>query len=89
MTYDAILATRGWGRDEFDTVTPAFRDAVTFGLFAERLAPLLDDIQSAVHAPLPPGANASELAKAMGDKTAAQRAADEFRSILFPEDDDA
>lgn len=41
MTYDVLLALRGWGEREFRLASPDFLSAVRHALFAERMAPEL------------------------------------------------
>lgn len=41
MTYDTLLALRGWGESDFRLVRPDFLEAVRFALFAERMGPEL------------------------------------------------
>ena len=88
MTYDALLALRGWGRDDFATVTADFLSAVRFALFAERLAPILDKAEQAQNMEVPHHAPPSTVRDVMKAKVAAADAVGPIREVLYPEDDD-
>lgn len=51
MTYDTLLALRGWGESDFRLVRPDFLQAVRFALFAERMAPELAAAKSSLAQP--------------------------------------
>lgn len=87
MTYDAILAARGWGREELATATRDFRAAVRFAVFAERLAPVVADLAE-VQAMNPAGQDVKAQARIGAAKIAAQREVAVIRSMLFPADED-
>lgn len=77
------MATRGWGRDEFDYATGEFRAAVRFALFAERTASLLAEAERVT------AMRGTPLDAALArSQIASREAADQIRAVLFPEDDD-
>lgn len=86
MTYDALLALRGWGEAEFRTVAPDFAAATRFALFAERLAPLLSEAQVIMAEPLP--SDPVGKLEAAKRKMTVEQEIPRLRAALYPEDDD-
>lgn len=88
LTYDAILATRGWGHDEFRLASPRFLSAVRAALFAEAGVRILAESEQAANVAVPsdlPLATRGELIK---HRLAAQEDVRRLRPMLFPEGDD-
>lgn len=90
MTYDALMALRGWGREEFDTVTVDFASAVRFALFAERVAPILRSAEETAEMEVPRHGQADTrtIRAVVRAKQAAADALPAIKAVLYPEDDD-
>ena len=88
LTYDAILATRGWGRDEFALASPRFLTAVRTALFAEASVKLLEEAKDAASTAVPDDAPLTYRAELLKYRLAGQEELARIRPVLFPEDDD-
>jgi hypothetical protein len=88
MTYDALLALRGWGRDDFATATGDFMAAVRFALFAERVGPILNSAEEIRDQPVDLRNDPASTRTLMKAKHQAEAAVDSLRDALYPEDDD-
>lgn len=81
-----MLATRGWGRSEFDLATSEFRSAVRFALFAERTTKLLAQLDEVTGMAVD-HLNVRDKARVTRAQLSAREASEEIRATLFPEDD--
>jgi hypothetical protein len=88
MTYDALLALRGWGRDDFATVTADFLSAVRHALFAERVAKVLRKVEEVRDMDVPHHAPPDDVRRVMKAKYEAEAAVGPLHDALYPEDDD-
>lgn len=82
-----MLATRGWGREEFDLATGEFRAAVRFALFAERTTKLLDRLDEVTGMAVD-HLDVRDKARVTRAQLSAREASNEIRAALLPEDDD-
>lgn len=82
MTYDALLALRGWGEAEFRLARPEFLEAVKFAMFAERLAPSIVAAKQVMAAPMPN----VPLADVMRVKLDAEQRLKELVPLVVPND---
>lgn len=87
LTFDALLALRGWGAAEFREATPAFLAAARWALYAERYAPVLADHERTLALPMTDLSPQGKLDLARA-KQQAGRVVDALRAVLYPEDDD-
>jgi len=88
MTYDALLALHGWGRDDFAHATADFLAAARFALFAERVGPMLEKTEQVRDMEVTRDMTPSSQRAVMKAKAEATEAIDAMRAALYPEDDD-
>ncbi len=89
MTYDAILAIRGWGPDHFDRASRPFMAAVRHALFAERLAPVLDQAEETRSMVSGQGLSPVDRARLGSARVAAGALIAQAQAVLSPPDEEA
>lgn len=82
------MALRGWGRDEFQTASPEFMDAVRWGLFAERLGPVLSKWEEIQDREMHKGMSPRDRRVLGRAKLQAAEAIAAIKAVLYPEDDE-
>jgi hypothetical protein len=81
------LALRGWGPDAFARATPEFIEAARWGLYVERLGPLLAEHREVQAMTIDRRNPPSNLPAVLAAKAAADEAIPLIEAILYPEDD--
>lgn len=84
---DVILATRGWGREEFRLAAPDFMAAVRVYLFAEKMAPVLREQEAIQAAPTSRDMTPDSRLALASAKTDAAKIIAALKPILYPEDE--
>jgi hypothetical protein len=87
LIYDVVLASRGWGVEEFRLATPEFLSASRWAVMAERAVAVFQEAQTTAAMEIPRGdaAYATRVARA---KVASVAMVKDWQPWLFPEDDD-
>ena len=87
LTYEALLALRGWRPSDFEAAEPEFLEAVRFALFAEATAPDYLSLRKVQDTDM---RNVSDKGALGMAKMQAATLIPRFRSVLFldAEDDD-
>jgi hypothetical protein len=88
MTYDAILATRGWRGSDFDLVSPEFLSVIRHAIAAERAVPLMDLLEETL-AVSDEGLPWKAKAQVTVAKLAAQKELEGLRAFVMPPDEDS
>jgi hypothetical protein len=87
LIYDVVLASRGWGVDEFRLATPEFLSASRWAVMAERAVPVFQEAQATAEMEIPRG-DASLASRVARARVGAVAMVKEWQPWLFPEDDD-
>lgn len=84
--YDALLAARGWGEQDFRLADPGFLSTVRWTLFAERTGPMLAKVDEAAADP-PMDLDRETKRRLAAGRRAAKTRLRELEPLVVPEGD--
>lgn len=87
LTYDALLALRGWGSEDFARATPSFLSAVRWALYAEKATVMYRNAQENAALTMPSGISGEQQRKLITLRLDAAAFVKSFGPVLFPEDE--
>lgn len=77
---------RGWGPESFRRAKPEFMDAVRWGLFVEKVTPILRGYREIQAVPVTK--DTPDLPAILGQKNEAARLIPLLEDLIYPKDDD-